>query len=238
MGITLPLALLAGIVSFASPCFLPIVPGFLGQLVGTDLDGRPPPRRVALGHSLVFVAGFSLVFMALWASLGLFGVWLEGHRTALRIVGGSVLVVLGLHVSGLVRIALLDRQLSLPLGPRAPRQPGERPGYLRSALLGLGFGAGWTPCIGPVLGGIIGLAAVSGSAGRGFALLLAYCVGLGLPFVLVAVGASAVTERLAWFQRHHVGVSLVSGGLLVITGFLIITDLFTRLSGLFPGIGG
>lgn len=238
MGITLPLALLAGIVSFASPCFLPIVPAFLGQLVGTDLEGHPPPRRVALGSSLLFVAGFSLVFVALWASLGLIGVWLESHRTVLRIVGGSVLIVLGLHVSGLVRVALLDHQVRLPLGSATPRRPGERPGYLRAALLGLGFGAGWTPCIGPVLGGIIGLAAVAGSAGRGFVLLMAYCIGLGLPFVLVALGASAVTERLAWFQRHHVGVSLVSGALLIITGFLIITDLFTRLSALFPGIGG
>lgn len=229
MELTIPIALLAGLVSFASPCFLPIVPAFVGQLVG----GGQVSRRAALGSALSFVAGFSLVFIALWASIGLIGRSLgTGQVGVLRVIGGAVLIVMGLHVAGLIEIGLLNRVL------RARVQPASGGGgALRSGLMGVVFGAGWTPCIGPILGGILALATVSGTSGRGVALMLAYCVGLGLPIVLVAIGAVEANGRLAWFKRHHVLVSLISGGFLIVIGFLMITNLFGKLAAFVPAFG-
>ena len=111
------------------------------------------------------------------------------------------------------------------------------PSYTRSSLLGVVFAAGWTPCVGPILGGIIGLASVSASVGRGTLLLLAYAIGLGIPFVLVAVGAGEINSRLGWFRTHHAVVSIVTGAMLVVVGFLMITDLLARASALLPTFG-
>ena len=230
MEITLPLALLAGLVSFASPCFLPIVPAFVGQLVGGG--AHRISRPAALASAVTFVAGFSIVFIALWASIGVLGRSLGPQAGLLRVAGGAVLVVMGLHVAGLIEIGLLNRVV------RARVRPTSAPaGLWRSGLMGVVFGAGWTPCIGPILGGILALATVSGTSGRGIALMLAYCLGLGLPIVLVAVGAVEVNGRVRWFKRHHVGVSLVSGALLVVIGFLMITNLFAKLAGFVPAFG-
>lgn len=221
-SVTIPLALLAGIVSFASPCFLPIVPVFVGQVVGD----QTATRRVALRQSLVFVCGFSIVFIGLWVSLGLVGWVLGAHRDALRIAGGALLVLLGLQMARLVRLPFLSQAMG---GPRSGS--GARTASVRSSLLlGLAFGAGWTPCIGPILGGILGLASTSGSTGRGALLLVAYCLGLGIPFIAVAMGAGWVRERLAVLTRHEMAVQLVSGGMLCLTGFLMITNQFSRLS--------
>ena len=227
MEITIPIALLAGLVSFASPCFLPIVPAFVGQLVG----GGEVSRRSALGSAVSFVVGFSLVFIALWASIGLIGRSLGGSVGLLRVIGGAVLIMMGLHVAGLIEIGLLNRVL------RARVPAAGSGGALRSGLMGVVFGAGWTPCIGPILGGILALATVSGTSGRGVALMLAYCVGLGLPIVLVAIGAVEANGRLAWFKRHHVLVSLISGGFLIVIGFLMITNLFAKLAAFVPAFG-
>lgn len=221
---TLPIALLAGIISFASPCFLPIVPVYVGYLVGTDEQERT--RAAALKQSLAFVAGFSIVFVGLWASIGLIGWVIGDHRDLMRWIGGLVLVVMGLHVAGLIRIPLLARTMG---GPRSGRGA-QAPGLRRSLLLGLAFGAGWTPCIGPILGGIIGLATQTSSVGQGAALLVAYCLGLGIPFVAVALGASWVSEKLFWLTRHEAAVQLISGALLVLVGFLVITNQFSRLA--------
>lgn len=230
MEITLPLALLAGVVSFASPCFLPIVPAFVGQLVGGS--SQRLSRAAALGNAVSFVAGFSAVFIVVWASIGLIGRSLGPQAGLLRIFGGAVLIVMGLHVAGLIEIGLLNRVARAPMpGAGAPV------GVLRSGLMGVVFGAGWTPCIGPILGGILALASVSGSTGRGIALMLAYCVGLGLPIVLVAVGAVEANERFAWFKRHHVAISLVSGALLIVIGFLMLTNQFARLAVFVPTFG-
>ena len=238
MEITIPLALLAGVVSFASPCFLPIVPAFVGQLIGAT-PGSAVSRSVALRNTLSFIAGFSMVFVGLWASIGLIGRSLGSGVGMLRVAGGVLLIVMGLHVAGLVDIGLLNRsvrpQMGSSAGPVATQAGGA--GALRSGLMGVVFGVGWTPCIGPVLGGILALATVSSTSGRGITLMLAYCLGLGLPLVLVALGAVRANGRLAWFTRHHAAVSLVSGGLLMLIGFLMITNLFARLAGVIPGIG-
>lgn len=224
----MPVALLAGLVSFASPCFLPIVPVFVGQLVGSD--PRHVDRRVALANSTAFVVGFSLVFIAMWASLGLVGRSIGPWAHHARILGGAVLVFLGLHVAGLLRIPFLDSVV------RA-RMPGGRASALRAGLIGVVFAAGWTPCIGPVLGGILAMATASATVWSGLALMVAYCLGLGLPIIAVALGSARVTRHFDWFRRHHVAISLATGALLVIVGFLIVTNMFSRLAGLMPGFG-
>lgn len=230
MEITLPVALLAGLVSFASPCFLPIVPAFVGQLVGTGV--RRVSGRAALINALCFVAGFSAVFIAVWASIGLIGRSLGPYAVHARIVGGAVLVLMGLHLAGVLSIGLLDTPVrgALPSG-------GRDASALRAGLMGVIFGAGWTPCIGPILSGIIALATMSATAWSGVSLMVAYCLGLGLPIVAVALGSAQVTRRFDWFRRHHVGVSLASGGLLVVVGFLMIANLLPRLAGMVPALG-
>jgi cytochrome c-type biogenesis protein len=241
-------ALLAGVVSFASPCSLPLVPAYVGYMVGSTDPDSPARRRIALTQSLAFVAGFTAVFVAIWASVGLVGYLVRDAADALRIVGGVVLIVMGLHIAELVTVPSLHRELRVPVSVLAGPVPGSEPGpgtapytvapsMVRSSLLGVVFAAGWSPCVGPILGGIIGLASVSESVGRGTVLLLAYAVGLGIPFILVAVGAAEVNGRLGWFRAHHDVVSMVTGALLVVVGFLMITDLLARTSTLLPALG-
>lgn len=242
MGVTFPLALAAGVVAFASPCFLPIVPIYLAYLTGSEPAGvtRPGMRRAAVVQSLVFVLGFSTVFTALWAAVGLVGYVVGDVREVLRMIAGAVLIVMGLHVAGLIRISVLFRQVGVSAGTVMGAGPGGidvaslRPSYRRSALLGLAFGAGWTPCIGPILGAVLGMATVSGTVAEGASLLVAFCIGLGLPFVLVAAGAQDLLTRMQGLRRHQTAISLASGALLVVTGFLMLSGLFERLSGALP----
>jgi cytochrome c-type biogenesis protein len=239
--LAIPLALIAGVVSFASPCCLPLVPAYVGYMVGAAPAGTPNQRRVALFQSLAFVAGFSAVFISLWASVGLVGYALRDQAWLLRQVGGAVLVFLGLHVAGVINVGALWREVRLPVNPLggtaefgAPVAP---PSYGRSAVLGVFFAAGWTPCVGPILGGIIGLASVSGTVAEGTLLLVAYSVGLAIPFVLVALGATSVSRRLGWLRTHHLAVSRITGAMLVAIGFLMITNAFSRLSQVIPSFG-
>ncbi len=234
-------ALAAGFVSFASPCVLPLVPSYVGNMVGVLSTDTRARRRAALPHATAFVVGFSIVFVALWASLGLVGSVLHSYAPLLRELGGSILVFFGLQVAGVISIPALYREFHLPIGRGAGGAPATLqrnapPSFWRSALLGVVFAAGWTPCIGPTLGGIIGLASASASVAQGTVLLVAYSIGLGIPFILVAIGATSVTGRLAWFRRHQVAVERATGGFLVLVGFLMLTNTFARLAGLLPGI--
>ena len=236
----IPIAFLAGIISFASPCCLPLVPGYVSYMVAVSPDRSAESRRAAFFHALAFVAGFSVVFIALWGSVGLIGYLFRDYVGLLRQLGGAVLIFMGLHVAGVINVSALYREKRLPLGPAAGA-PDHSVGdassvssYGRSALLGVVFSAGWTPCIGPILGGIIGLASVSASVAHGAVLLLVYAIGLGIPFILVALGATAVSDRLGWVRRHNTAVSIVTGAMLVGIGFLMITNTFGRLSGSLP----
>ncbi len=250
-GIELALAFLAGIVSFASPCCLPLVPAYVGYMVGAAPEGLDNRRMLALRQSLAFVLGFSVVFIALWASVGLIGYVLRDQLGTLRLIGGAIVIFLGLHVAGVINVSALYREVRLPVGPLAGAAPGggavalggagfggppavTRPSYGRSALLGVTFAAGWTPCIGPILGGIIGMAIVGSSVLAGTVLLAAYAAGLAVPFVLVAIGATSISDRLGWLREHERLVSLVTGGLLVAVGFLMVTNTFVRLSAYVP----
>jgi cytochrome c-type biogenesis protein len=242
--VSIAVAFLAGIVSFASPCCLPLVPVYVTYMVGTTPAGSPTARRVAFHQALAFVLGFTVVFVALWASVGLVGYLLRDYVPVLRQAGGAALIVMGLHVAGVIRISALYRQVKIPTGRLVGVTPGGSgattklaPSYVRSTLLGVAFAAGWTPCVGPILGGIIGLASLGSSLGQGTVLLVAYALGLGVPFVLVAVGATAANQRLVWFRQHEAGVSLVTGAMLILVGFLMITNLFVKLSGVLPNFG-
>jgi len=223
------LVLLAGLASFASPCFLPVVPVFVGYLTGSTAPGAGR-RRAAVGHCLAFIAAFAAVFIAGWAAVGLVGWAVGDFRRWLRVAAGAVVVVLGLHMARLVTVPVLDRVLALPYSPDGAQPPTLR----RSVALGLAFAFGWTPCVGPVLGGVLGLATTTDSVGVGAALLAVYAAGLGLPFVLVCAGASGLLGRLRWLARHRRAVDAVTGALLVGVGFLMMADLLGRWSALVP----
>lgn len=239
----LGIAFVGGVVSFASPCCLPLVPAYVSYMVGATGEGTAGRRPAAL-HGLSFVLGFSLVFVAFWALIGTLGVFLD--RRILNMVGGALLVVLGLQVAGLINIRALWRDtrampamgggtmggglVMVGAGGPATAVAGDRPGYGRSFLFGLLFAAGWSPCIGPILGGILGLATVSASVATGTALLIAYAAGLAVPFLAVAMGASWVATKLSWVGRHHVAVNAVTGLLLVVLGVLMLTNMLGQLA--------
>ena len=201
--------------------------------------------------------------MAFWASIGAIGYALADNAKYLRQLGGAVLIVLGLQVAGVINLRALWRDtrpmpafggalaggamtsgamagagtMTLGGGPGAGMRL-RGPGYGRSLLFGVVFAAGWSPCIGPILGGIIGLASTTGSVAQGTVLLLAYAAGLAVPFLAVAMGATWVARRLGWVGRHHRAVSLVSGAMLVGLGVLMVTNLLARLAALTAPLGG
>jgi cytochrome c-type biogenesis protein len=233
-------AFVGGVVSFASPCCLPLVPAYVGYMVGTATEG-PHARRRSLFHGLAFTAGFSAVFVAFWASIGLVGYVLADHVTLLRQLGGALLIFLGLQVAGVINVTALWRDTRpMPafagagFGSGAMTSP---PSYRRSLAFGTVFAAGWSPCIGPILGGIIGLASATASVGQGTVLLVAYAAGLAIPFLAVAIGADWVGHRLTWVGRNHHAVSVVTGAALVVVGVLMITGVLARLSTLAAPFG-
>jgi cytochrome c-type biogenesis protein len=232
------LAFLGGMVAFASPCCLPLVPAYLSYMLGATGEGTAG-RRPAFLHGLAFTAGFSLVFVGLYVLIAAIGALVD--RRALNMVAGALLVFVGLQVAGVINVRALWRDtralptmgggLALAGGPGGPTVGATAtPGYGRSFGFGLLFAAGWSPCIGPILGGILGLAAVTASMAQGTVLLVAFAAGLAIPFLAVALGASWVARRLTWVGRHHHAVNLVTGGLLVLLGVLMLTNMLGRLA--------
>ncbi|RYB07772.1 cytochrome c biogenesis CcdA family protein [Lichenibacterium ramalinae] len=236
-SVSFPAALIAGLVSFLSPCVLPLVPPYLCFMAGTTLEelqggdaGRS--RRGALLASLLFVAGFSTVFVALGATASAFGTLLRQHGEALSIVAGLGIIVMGLHFIGLFRLGLLYRQARVEV---------QRPPGLWSAYaMGLAFAFGWTPCIGPILAAILAVAGSQATVGSGAALLLAYSAGLGLPFVLAAVAIGTFTTFLRGFRRHFATMEKLAGAALVLTGIAFLSGGMQSLSfwiiETFPGL--
>ena len=228
-GLGLFVAFAAGLLSFLSPCVLPLVPSYVGFLTGMTLPELAGRRRVALVHAFLFVAGFSLVFVLLGASATALGSALKYYQVWIARVGGVLVILFGLICLGAIKLGLLEQERRLQLQHKPV-------GYLGSALVGVAFGAGWTPCIGPVLGAILSLAATTDSVARGMLLLGVYSVGLAVPFLLAAV---AVDSFLEWFQRFRrflPWVMRVSGVLLIFVGLLMVSGQFTRLAGWLQGL--
>ena len=223
-------AFLAGLLSFLSPCVLPLVPSYLSYVTGmsgvAELRSR---RHLALLHATLFVVGFSLIFIALGATATAFGRLLNAYQHWLERVGGALIVVFGLYTVGALKIGLFSREARIQLG--------DKPlGYLGSVLAGMAFGAGWTPCIGPILGSILLYTSSQADFGRGLSLLLAYSLGLAIPFL---VAAGALEAFLGWFQRFRKyirWVERIAGALLVVVGVMMMFGLFTLLSGWLQGL--
>ena len=223
------LAFVAGLLSFLSPCVLPLVPSYVGFLTGLSLEELERRRRTALVHALWFIAGFSLIFIALGATASALGALLLHAQVWIGRIGGVVVVLFGLSLLGVVRPAFLLRERRIELAHKPV-------GYFGSAFVGITFGAAWTPCIGPILGAILTLAAAQASVAQGTALLTAYALGLAIPFFITAL---ALDRFLAWFQRFRpyiVWVDRIAGVLLIVLGVLLVTDRFTLLASWLQGL--
>jgi cytochrome c-type biogenesis protein len=221
-------AFAAGIVSFLSPCVLPLVPGYLSYVAGHSVNGAARPatahaRLPALGLSALFVLGFSTVFVALGASATALGRLLLAYRYEANIVGGAIVALFGLFMTGLVKLPWLERDLRFHT-----RIPGGRP--LGAYGLGLAFGAGWTPCIGPVLGAILTMSAVSSNTGGGIALLSAYALGLGLPFLAAAFFTGGLVHRLKTLRRAGRMLQIGAGAIMIVMGAAIMTGQLSTFS--------
>jgi len=229
-GLSLPVIFGAGVLSFLSPCVLPLVPPYLTYMSGASFEQLRDERSRAGGlqarvvlTSLFFILGFSVVFVTLGATATAFG---QAFRQALPILtplAGVLIIAMGLHFLGVYRIGLLDRQLR-------HQGPGAASGPLGGFLLGLAFAIGWTPCIGPVLAAILSVAASQDTAIEGATLLAIYSLGLGVPFLIAGVAVGPFLTFFASFRKHLGTVEKVMGGLLVLTGLLFITGQFTRIS--------
>ncbi len=246
--IELGLALVAGLASFLSPCCLPMVPMYLSYLagiagrdsgggavlqpagpsaVGVTVVASPARWRVVL-HAALFVAGFAVVFVALGASASVLGATLRAHLLLVRRVAGVTIVVFGLQTAGVLRLPWLMRERRPHVDPLAGA------GLGRSALLGVAFGAGWTPCIGPMLGSILLLAGNAATLAQGVALLLAYALGLGVPFLVTAVFVQGLTAQFRRVNRYFGVINRVAGALLVVMGVMVYAGVFLRLATLVP----
>ncbi|MCZ2264200.1 MULTISPECIES: cytochrome c biogenesis CcdA family protein [unclassified Isoptericola] len=241
MLLALPVALIAGLVSFASPCVLPLVPGYVGYVsgmaaasAGTGAKGRPgvpqdPARRRVVAGVALFVLGFTAVFVAFMAAAGAIGSYLVQWEGTIMRVLGVVVILMGLAFLGAV--PFLQRERRMHLSPRA--------GLWGAPLLGVVFGLGWTPCIGPTLAAVQTLALDQASAGRGLVLGVAYCVGLGVPFLLVALGLQSSQRMLGFLRRHRLGIQRAGGALLVLVGLALVTGLWSTWTSQLQGwIGG
>lgn len=240
-GIGITTAFLAGIVSFLSPCVLPLVPGYLSFIGGQSLDKMKESRLASrenltvLGLSLCFILGFSTVFIAFGASASLIGRILSAYRYELNIVGGTIIIIFGLFMTGLFRFNWMQREFRF----HGSNLRGGRP--VAAYLLGLAFAFGWTPCIGPILGAILTLSATSGLVSNGTALLAIYSAGLGVPFIAAALFTDHFLRHASRLRRHGPTLHIIAGVLLIIMGIAMITGYLTTfgwwLLKVFPVLG-
>jgi cytochrome c-type biogenesis protein len=256
-GVSIVVAFIAGLLSVASPCVLPLVPAYLGYLTGAAAVAAPEPAGAGQGyrqpavsraggtalavapgpgssstpspflHSIAFVSGFTAVFVTFGISVGVAGYFLRDQQDLILKVAGSILIVLGLHLAGVINIPFLEQERRLDVGSRS------KVGYARSFLIGSTFSAGWSPCIGPTLGAIFALAVSTGTAAQAGLLLLVYSLGLSVPFILMGLAYNTVQPFYARIKRYVWIVNYLSGALLIVIGILIFTNSLINLNDTF-----
>lgn len=217
------IAFTAGLLSFLSPCVLPLIPSYVTFITGLSLEDVQKARRTTLVHSLLFILGFTLIFLALGATATVLGRVLLTQREWISRIGGAIIIVFGLYMLGAFNVGLLSTERRVHLADKPM-------GYLGTVLVGIAFGAGWTPCIGPILGSILIYTSSSADLSRGLLLLLCYSLGLAVPFLASALLVerffgffSAMRSRLVWVSR-------IAGVLMIAVGILLVTDYFTILA--------
>ncbi len=226
--VSLIAAFVAGFLSFVSPCVLPLIPGYISFVSGVSVEemrGDAPPATSRLQvfiTSLAFVIGFSLVFVTLGASATAIGKFLFAKLPLLTKIAGAILIVFGLHTMGVFRLAFLETEKRV----HAQRKPA---GPLGAMLVGIAFAFGWTPCIGPILGGILAIAGSRNSVGEGITLLAVYSLGLGIPFLLTSLAINRFFGAAKRIRRYYHAIELTSGALLIVIGVLILTGQLTLI---------
>lgn len=220
------IALAAGVLSFLSPCVLPLVPAYLSFVTGMSLEELEggSDRRRTLVYALLFTAGFSLVFILLGASASFLGQFFRHYEEWIARIGGVVIILLGLHLTGVLRITPLLREKRVHVADRPA-------GYIGAVGVGMAFGAGWTPCIGPVLGAILTMAWVQETFWSGVGLLSVYSLGLAVPFLVTALAVDRFLAAFQRFRRFLPAIQVASGVLLVLLGILLVTGAFTAMAG-------
>jgi cytochrome c-type biogenesis protein len=230
MEIPYIVAFTGGLLSFFSPCILPLVPAYLANLAGvTAVDPNTRTSYLpALFHSLCFVLGFSLIFIVLGASVGLIGTTITAHSVLLRQIAGGLIIAFGVFLIAAFKLPWLNYE------KRLTPSVSSNPGYLRSIGIGAAFALGWTPCIGPILGAILALAWSSQTVGQGAYLLAIYSLGLGIPFIIIGLVWGAIMPFWKGINRHLGTISIVSGALLIVVGIIMLTGNLAWLGQFIP----
>jgi len=235
-NISFMIAFSAGFLSFISPCVLPLVPSYVSYITGLSLDDLSSStdvrrvREIAIKNSLLFIMGFSTIFMLLGASTTYVGQFFLSNQKIIQQIGGILIIFFGLYIMGLFKFAILARDARFHFKSRPA-------GYLGSYLIGVAFGAGWTPCVGPILGSILIYASTSGSVLTGISLLGVYSLGLGLPLLLASIGIQSFLIYFKRMARYMEWISRVSGAFLVVVGALIFTNSLTYLTSYLTEMG-
>jgi cytochrome c-type biogenesis protein len=227
--LTFGVAFVAGLASFLSPCVLPLVPIFLAQMVGQSVyqaEASTSKRMVTFLHALMFVGGFTLAFIALGATASTLGSFLRENQFLLRQIGGIALIIIGLHMTGILKLPFLYWQKRFAYRP-------SRPSYPASFAIGLIFAIGWTPCVGLILGPILALAANAATLRQGVLLLLIYSLGLGIPFLILGLGLDRFSRLLKWLKPHLGKIEIATGFIMIAMGVLIYFNLLLVLNRFF-----
>lgn len=228
-------AFAAGVLSFLSPCVLPLIPSYLSFITGASFEelheGNKKDVKIrTISNSLVFIAGFTFVFVSLGASSSYLGAVFQQYKDAIRISGGILVIFFGIYLTGIVNIGFLSKQVKL--------HPKTKPaGYIGSFIIGMTFATGWTPCIGPILAAILAVAAESGTVLYGTKLLLVYSFGLGLPFFITSAAVNTFLSHVKIVYRYMGVIKIVSGLLLVIFGIMLLTNSMGSFMSIFPDMG-
>jgi len=227
-NISLLVAFTAGLISFLSPCVLPLIPSYMAFITGISLEemaqheNLKKVRMTVISNSLFFILGFSSIFIAMGASATFIGTFLQDNIRWFEIIGGVVVIILGLHFAGVFKLKFLERERKIHV-------KNKRLGLLGTFAVGMAFGAGWTPCVGPILGSILTLAATTQNVGKGILLLVFYSLGLGLPFFLAGILIHKFFEYFKAIRKHFKIITAVGGVLLIIVGVLLISGYFTAM---------